>query len=151
MLTLLEWHQQGGTPIELNTLIYPVHHFFVEPIMSSNTPKKKRQRPGSWPTFNFPTGMSIDVEGAILGTDTANYIANREVWMDRIYVPDDVQTIRRHGFLRVQYDGWGSYGDVDCHVTQASAPLSTDYGWSVSEFRINFFAFELTLTNGKRL
>lgn len=151
MITLLEWHQQGGGTLALNSDIYPVRQFNPIPTYSGYKPLKKMQLPGSWPNFNYPEGMSLDIVGDILGTDTADYIVNRDAFMAGIHVPLAVQTVRRHGFLRVQYDGWGSAGDVDCHVTSVDSPMDTEYGWSVSEFRITLFAFTPELSNSERL
>jgi len=142
MITLLEYHPNAGSAVELNTLIYPLHNFEVQTNIDTHEFKRMAEA-GEWPSFHYPGAMVITCDGDIIGsgaTPTNDYVAKRIALLDAILPPIQVLTSRRHGFLRLQLDGMTETADADVVITEQAAPMRALYP-AISPFMITWKAF----------
>jgi len=142
VLTLFEYHPNTGSPVELNTLIYPMHDLDIQTQMDVHEFKKRAQA-GEWPSFAYPGAMTITAEGDIVGsgaTPSADYVAKRLALVDAILPPIQVLTSRKHGFIRIQLDGWTETADADVINTDRSIPMQALYP-AISPYQITWKAF----------
>lgn len=152
MLTKVEIRPNTGSNLELNTVdgsgnhVYPLSGFEI--ITNIDTHEaKKMAAPGHWPTFHYPDAMTIHAEGKILGigaNDTAratSYITQRINLLDAVLPPVQLLTTRKHGVLRVRFDGMTEDADADIVVVQQSIPIAALFP-AYSEFMITWKAFE---------
>jgi hypothetical protein len=129
-----------GSNLTINDDAYPVHGWEPEPDMPDNT-YKKMQQTGEWPSFAYPGSMKLAVEGHVLGvgaTDAlraASVMDRRQALIDACMPNiDSVHTSRKHGVLRVEYDGWGETADGDYHCVAIHSPISALQGANIPFF-----------------
>lgn len=152
MITLIEYHPNIGAPVELNDLIYPLHDFDIQTNIDVRAFKKMAQH-GEWPSFHYPGAMTITAEGDIIGsgaTPTEDYVVKRLALIGAILPPIQVLTTRRHGFLRLQLDGWTEAADADVVCTNPSVPMQALYP-AISPFQIvwkGFLPYFVGVTSG---
>lgn len=142
MLTKFEVRPNSGSPVELNTLVYPLHVVEITPNIDPKT-YQKLAAPGEWPSFTYEGAMTIHVEGDCIGsgaTPGSDYTANRIALIDAIAPPVGVLTSRKHGVIRIRMEGMTEDADVDVVVTQRSIPMRALYP-SISEFLITWKAY----------
>jgi len=107
---------------------------------------KKMAAAGQWPTFHYPDAMTIHAEGNILGigaSDAAratSYITQRLALLDGILPPLTLLTSRKHGVLRVRFDGMSEDADADVVTIQQSVPMAARFPAN-SEFMVTWKGF----------
>jgi hypothetical protein len=107
---------------------------------------KKMAAAGQWPTFHYADAMSINCQGRILGVGAsdsaraANYFSQRLALLDAVLPPVGLQTSRKHGVLRVRFDGMTEDADTDVVCITQSIPLAALFP-AQSEFMITWKAF----------
>lgn len=143
MITFIEVRPVIGSPLELNTLVYPIHGF--DPVSDyEDASAKKMQNPGEWPTFGYQGAMIIEITGDIVGAaSTVAYGNARDAFMLACQAPitaTGVQTTRRHGTLRYRQDNWSENADVDYRTISCTAPMTDDFV-SVTDFRWSIKCF----------
>ena len=121
MLTKVEIRPQVGSPVEINTLVYPLQEYDPELDLPTTSLKKMGQS-GHWPTFSYPGTMTVILAGEIYGSGATNALiaedtmAKRRALQDACLPPlDQTLTTRRHGTLRVRYDDMDEDADSDFH------------------------------------
>lgn len=142
MITFIEIRPNSGSPIELNTLDYPLS---VCDIFTNIDVRgyKKPFAPGEWPSFNYPGALSAHVEGTILGsgaTPSNDYVTKRLALADAVLPPIQTLTSRQHGILRIRLDGMSENADAPVVVQSISMPLRALYPAN-SEFMIQWKGF----------
>jgi hypothetical protein len=148
MLVSIQWRPVTGSPLTLNDLSYPIVEEFNPVTEYENvTPLKKMQAPGVWPNYNYPGQMSIAIAGDIVGTSSADYVTKRMAFMTAFHVPLALQTVRKHGDLRVEMEGWGMTADAACQVVSVEAPMDASFP-SVTSYRVALRSFYPAFVNG---
>jgi len=150
-LTKVEIRPVTGSNVTLNTTdgsgnhLYPLRRFEITTNLDVHE-AKKMAAPGHWPTFSYADAMIINAEGSILGVGASDaaratsYITQRLALLDAVLPPVGLQTARRHGTLRVRFDGMSEDADVDVVVTSQSMPMAALFP-AHSDFMITWKAF----------
>ena len=151
-LLKVEIRPVSGSPVEINTTdgsnnhLYPLSEFNIVTNIDTHDAKKMAAG-GQWPTFHYPDAMTISATGRILGVGAtndaraANYFAQRLALLDAVLPPVGLQTSRKHGVLRVRFDGMTEDADADVVCTSISAPLTALFPAN-TEFMITWKGFE---------
>jgi len=152
MLTKVEFIPVTGATVAFNTVdgsgnhLFPLHEFAIETNIDQGQDAKKMAAAGQWPRFHYPDAMSIHAEGQILGVGASDaarsidYITKRLALLDGILPPVTLLTSRKHGVLRVRFDGMTEDADADVVIVQQSAPLTALFPAN-SEFMVTWKGF----------
>jgi hypothetical protein len=152
MLTKVEFIPNSGSSVVLNTVdgsgnhLFPLRVFEIETHIDEGTNAKKMGLPGQWPTFSYPDAMTVHAEGKILGVGASDaaratdYITKRLALLDAILPPVVLLTVRKHGVLRVRFDGMTEDADADVVIQQQSMPMAALHPAN-SEFMITWKGF----------
>lgn len=139
--------------MELNTTdgsgnhLYPLSEFDIKTNIDVGQDAKKMAAPGQWPKFAYPDALTIVCSGRILGVGASDaaratdYITKRLALFDAVLPPVQLLTVRKHGVLRVRFDGMSEDADADIQVQSVSAPMAALFPAS-SEFQIIWKGFE---------
>lgn len=141
MITSIQIIPVVGSPLELNTLDYPISQDFDPEIEYEDEKYKKALVPGEWPAYVPQGALYLTIIGDIVGRDpaqpTVDYMNKRTALQNALRPAENVDgilTTRHHGTLRLRMDGWASTADNDFVTVSLSMPLTTEYV-SVSEYR----------------
>lgn len=130
-----------ATTIHLNTDPpgYPVNVY--DPTIEDrvDTSRNRMEQVGVWPTFPYEGGMSIHIEGDIIGTDSADYNTRRFA-LCAAFRSAGIRTDRKHGTLTVGYDGQTEDWKTDVSVMAFSAPRG-GLSPAISHFAVTLFSF----------
>ena len=140
MIDLIRINPFGRSPLELNTLDYPISRSFEPEIEIEDKKYKKALVPGEWPTYQNEGALYINVEGDVVGTVGAPYTALRDALVLALTPIRDVDGLlvnRNHGVMELQLTGWAAVAEQEYVVTSKSIPMTTDFV-SVSEYHIVF-------------
>ena len=128
------------SPLELNTLDYPITRSFEPEITVEEHNYKRPLQPGEWPAYTRDGALYISVEGDVVGNLGSNYTTKRDalVWATTPHRDaDDLLVYRNHGVMELQLTGWAAVASQEYVITSKSIPMTTDFV-SVSEFHIVF-------------
>lgn len=151
MLTKVEVRPNSGSVCLLNTVdgsnnpIYPLRVFEITTNIDARD-FKKMGAPGQWASFHYPDAMTIHAEGDIIGlgssdaTRATDYITKRLALADAVLPPVSILTARKHGVLRVRFDGMTEDADADVVVTALSMPMAANYP-AKSDFMVTWKGF----------
>jgi hypothetical protein len=139
MLTKVEIRPVSGSPLEINTLTYPLKVFDIVTNIDTHD-EKKLSAAGQWPTFHYPDAMTIHAEGACLADTSTAYVTARLALLDAVLPPVTVQTSRYHAALRVRMDGMTEDADANVVVVQQSIPMAALFPAN-SQFMITWKGF----------
>jgi len=151
MLTKVEFIPVSGSTVVFNTTdgsgnhLLPLHVFEIVTAIDQHDAKKMAAA-GQWPQFHYPDAMTIHAEGNILGIGaddaarSTSYITQRLAVLDGILPPLGLLTSRKHGVLRVRFDGMSEDADADVVTMQQSIPLQA-LNPANSEFMVTWKGF----------
>lgn len=138
MITSLTLNAAGGSSIDINTAVYPLHEFSPE-IDERTDDREKMQDDGLWPTFSYDGKMTIHMAGDILADDSTDFNTKR---LALINVLRDYGTPRQRkaGSLDVLFDGQSEHWKTDYRVDAVTIPL-TGASPAFAEFTITLVSF----------
>lgn len=139
MLAKVEIRPVVGSPLELNTLTYPLKVFDIQTNIDTHE-FKKFGTSGQWPSFHYPDAMSIHAEGACLADTSTAYVTARLALVDAVLPPVTALTSRKHAVLRVRMDGMTEDADADVVVIQQAVPMAALFPAN-SQFMITWKGF----------
>jgi hypothetical protein len=151
MLTKVEFIPVSGSTVVFNTTDGSGNHLFPLSVFEIVTnidqhDAKKMAAAGQWPTFHYPDAMTIHAEGHILGVGASDaaratsYITQRLALLDGILPPVTLLTSRKHGVLRVRFDGMSEDADADVVTLQQAVPMAAQFPAN-SEFMVTWKGF----------
>jgi hypothetical protein len=137
----LTYYDNAGNSIAIGNTTYPAQDFDMK-VYQSNSPAKKTQYPGRWPSFSYAEYREIHVAGEILGDDASDFNTKSRALRGVVTPPRQVfATARRHGTLYMTFFGdavvYGAYVIVDTFETPQEALFP-----SVGSYMITWIAFE---------
>jgi hypothetical protein len=137
----ITYYDNDGNSIAIGDTVYPAQDFSMK-VYQVNSPVKKTQSPGRFPSFSYPEFREINIAGEILGDSASDY--NTKVRALKAVVNPARRTFataRRHGTLIMTFFGdatiYGAYVIVD----QFETPKEALYP-SVGPYTITWIAFE---------
>lgn len=130
-------HDNFGSTLELDTLLYPLSKFHWYYDMVGERPPKHQQA-GSWKAPKFVEALPIEMEGEILSSTTTEYWTRRKALMQKIIPPQDNISYDHVKFL-MKVDGdvaqYYVFTTVESNVGALDVAIGSP---TVSEFQLSF-------------
>lgn len=143
MIDVMAFENNDLTTYTFNQDFCPVYHFDITPEMRTDKSRLKPQTHGVNPTPTLRGGLSIDIEGAILGDDYTDYNTKRIAFVAALYGNNFVNLVSENqmGMFRIGLTGQSEHWEIPVTIDAFSAPKEATEG-AYGEYKLTFYAFQ---------
>lgn len=142
MIVQIDFINNEAVTYTFNQDFNPISDFNVDVDMQVDDSRPIPQAHGIYPTPTYRRGMTLDVEGTILGDDFADYSSKRQAMVNALFGSnfDDVVTEYKLGVLSLDLAGETENWNTNVTVRAFSAPKTWTEG-AYSPYLITFFSW----------